>query len=334
MSLQAINTVLKMQKTVEKTDKEEENDEFTKEGKVKSVTFKKAKDDGRKRFHPARFLALPFSHPRKWYKKVPKKRSPFIKNKAMDYTGTLNAVSDIALKRLHNRCRAWELKLFFAGNLNIASKRTEIRKVVDGRIETSFDQSWTDPSSVGQVQEAIINFACALQMVWPQDATALIMLRILIKFKWLVAAEDSKRASIITKFFNNVCSQNANRACNRECPISFREQEETLKSILAMNNIRPEVPLDNFAQRPTGSNKAQGKAGSQVNSKSSKTAKSKDGKPVCYAYNDATGNTCQNKQDGSGCRRADGLQLAHVCNLFDKSKKEYCLGAHPRKRHR
>ena len=57
-------------------------------------------------------------------------------------------------------------------------------KVVDRRIETSFDLSWTDSATVGQVQEVMINFACvALHMVWPTDSTALIMLRLLLMYK-------------------------------------------------------------------------------------------------------------------------------------------------------
>lgn len=327
---------MKIQKASEKTEREEDLEESTKEEKPRTIKFKKAKDDGRKKFHPARFLALPSTHPRKWYRHVPKKRSQFIKNKAMEYTGTLNAVTDQALKRLHNRCKTWELKHFYAGNLNISSKKTEVRKVVDGRIETSFDLSWTNPATVGQVQEAIINFACALQMVWPTDATALVMLRLLVKYKWLVKAEDAKRPNLIAKFFNNVCGQNASRACNRECPLSFQEQEEVLKSVLTMNNVRPEVPIDDFVQRSSAGKGAGSKASSSGSgTKSSKTARSKDGKPLCYGFNDTNGGACQNKADGSnGCRKADGLQLAHLCNVFNPTKKEYCLGTHPRKRHR
>ena len=336
MSLESIYTLLKIQKTVEKGEKEEENDESTKERKAVTTVFKKAKDDGRKRFHPARFLALPSSHPRKWYKKVPKKRS-FVKNKAMEYTGTLNAVSDLALKKLHNRCKATELKHFYAGNLNIAAKKTEVRKVVDGGIETSFDLAWSDPSTVNQVQEAIINFGCALHMVWPTDSTAWSMIRLLTKYKWLVKADEGKRASLIIKFFNNVANQNANRACNRECPLSFQEQEGVLKHILTVNHMRPEVPIDDisrtsFNKPQFGGNKQGGGGGS--NTKVSKVAKSKDGKSLCYGFNDMNGGSCQNKADGSGCKRTDGLQLAHLCNAYNATKKEYCLLAHPRKRHR
>ena len=340
MELANIYMILKLQKTVEKGEKDHDNDDSVKEGKQKTFTFKKQKDNGRKRLHPARFLALPIHHPRKWAKKVPKKRTPFVKNKALEYTGTLNSVTDQALKKLHNRCKPTELKHFYEGNLNIASKKTEVRKVVNGTIETSFDLSWTDPSTVGQVQEAIINYGCALHTVWPTDATALIMMRVLINYKWLIKAEDNKRAGLITKFFNNVAIRNANRACNNECPLSYAEQETVLKGILLVNHIRPEVPIDEGPgrhQQPksqfNSASKQQG--GVTGSSKNSKFAKAKDGRSLCYGNNDMKGGSCQNKAHGnSGCKRTDGLQLAHLCNAYDVAKKDYCLGAHRSKHHR
>ena len=344
LDMAQITALVKLKSNVDKKEKEEENDGCLKEGKEIKRKFKAFTDDGRSKLHEARFLALPSKHPRHWYKRVPMKRKPFIKNRALDYTGIQNAVTNYAVKRVHDRTKAVQLKHFYSGNLNVSSKQTEVRKVTGDKVETTFDLAWSDPASIGQVQEALLNYACLLQSVWPSEATALIMMKVLTKYKWLANVDDSKRASLVCKLFEDVSRQNAGRATNKEAPLSADEQEEVLKSILLRNNIRPEVPIEDNTKSQTRNQGRQGGYGSgSANRQSFKqasarktfpTAKSKDGKGVCYGFNDMNGGSCRNTREGNGCKTAAGVQLAHVCNHFDKTKQVYCLGAHPRKQHK
>ena len=233
-----------------------------------------------------------------------------------------------------------QLKHFYSSNL----KQTEVRKVTGDKVETTFDLAWSNPASIGQVQEALLNYACLLQSIWPSEATALIMMKVLTKYKWLAKVNDSKRASLVCKLFGDVSRQNAGRATNKEAPLAADEQEEVLKSILLQNNIRPEVPIEDSRK---GQNRNQARQGGfwigganrqgfrPCNArKTFPTAKSKDGRGVCYGFNDMSGGSCRNTRAGDGCKTAAGVQLAHVCNHFDKTKQVYCLGAHPCKQHK
>ena len=147
-----------------------------------------------------------------------------------------------------------EMKHFFAGNLNVTTKKTEVRQIQDGKVETTFDFAWTDPGTVGGVQEAMINYACGMHPLWPEDPTALIMFRVLITYKWLVHVWENKRVSIMIAFFQDVLRQNAGRAANSEEPLSYDEQESVLKNLLRSNNFRPDIPLDDYKKQNFGGN--------------------------------------------------------------------------------
>ena len=341
LGMEQIAALVKLKSTVDKKEKEDENEHYLKEGKEKKRRFRSFTDNGKDKLHEARFLALPSKHPKSWYKKVPIKRSPFIKSRTLDYSGTHNAVSDFALKRINNRGKPVQLKHFYSGNLNVSSKQTEVRKVKEDRIETSFDLAWADPTSMSQIQEALINYACLLQAYWPTDFTGLMMMRLMIKYKWLAHVGESKKAELACKLFEDVARQNASRALNKEEPLSFEQQEEVLKSILIRNNVRPEVPIDEAAnkwqQNKYSGNKYNGGGGpkpSFTKNRPLQTAKAKDGRGLCYGFNDMQGGSCRNTKSGDGCKKADGLQLAHLCSFFNKTKQEYCLGNHARKNHK
>ena len=158
-----------------------------------------------------------------------------------------------------------QLKHFYSSNL----KQTEVRKVTGDKVETTFDLAWSNPASIGQMQEALLNYACLLQSIWPSEATALIMMKVLTKYKWLANVDDSKRASLVCKLFEDLSRQNAGRATNKEAPLAADEQEEVLKSILLQNNIRPEVPIEDSTKghnrnQTSGSEAPTGRASSRA----------------------------------------------------------------------
>lgn len=338
----------KLQKESEKAEKDDTDAAGLREGKQPMVTYKEQEDDRRTKFHPASFQRLPLAPHKKWYKKVPTKRTPFIKSMNLEFTGSQNKMTDVTVKKLHSRTKALEMKHFFAGNLNVTTKKTEVRQIQDGKVETTFDFAWTDPGTVGGVQEAMINYACGMHPLWPEDPTGLIMFRVMITYKWLVHVWENKRVSIMIAFFQDVLRQNAGRAANSEEPLSYDEQESVLKNLLRSNNFRPDIPLDDYKKQNFGGNGRNATA----NASSYKKAASSDGQPerekakykgkygtmnVCYGYNDESGNRpCTNtlQKAGEYCRNAQGVSFAHVCNVYMKAQSKHCLMRHPRKDHK
>ena len=341
--LEDILALFRLSKEAKKAEKDEEDDLSVKEGSQPTVEFRRQKDDRRKRLHPASFMRLPIRKYKHWYKNVPVKRKPFIKSMDLEFTGTRNAVTDVTLKRMHDRTKALQLKHFFSGNLNVTSKKTEVRQVTEaGKIETSYDYAWSDPSTVHQIQEALVNYACCLHPLFPTDPTGLILFRVLITFKWLVHVDEQKRSKIILAFVQEVLRQNSSRAVNKEEPLSFEEQRRIIKMLLTTSGYRPEIPLIEARgpappaqrQREAAPDRQKGKrAGSD---KRTALFKTKDGATigVCYGFNDSGNRPCTNAPYGEGCRRPDGTVFAHVCNMFSAAKGQHCLGKHPRRQHK
>ena len=183
--------LFRLSKETKKAEKEDDDDLSVKEGVQPTVSYKKEKDDRQRKLHPASFIRLPIRKYKYWYKNVPIKRKPFIKRMDLEFTGTQNAVTDVTLKRMNDRSKALQIKHFFSGNLNVATKKTEVREVTEsGQVETSYDFAWTNPTNVNQLQEAMINYACCLHPLYPTDPTGLIMFRVMITYKWLPHIEE------------------------------------------------------------------------------------------------------------------------------------------------
>ena len=333
-------------KESEKAEKDDNEDSSLKEGVQPTVTFKEVKDDRQKLLAPASFIRLPIKKYRYWYKNVPVKRRPFVKPADLAFTGTDNAVTDITLKRMHNRQNAMQIKHFYNGNLNVSTKKTEVKTVTEtGQVETSFDFAWTNPTNVHQLQEAMITYACCLHPLYPTDPTGLIMFRVLITFRWLAHVDEHNRAKIIIAFIQDVLRQNASRAVNHEVILSYEEQMKVMKKMLTVNNVRPDIPIGegknvaNAHSTAAGRQRESGdksKAKSKSNDKRHASFKSKTGAVlgVCYGYNDSGSRPCTNPPFGDGCKRADGQMFAHVCNVFIQAQDKHCLGKHPRRQHR
>ena len=335
-------TLYKFSKETEKTDKEDGDDSSLKEGKQPTIKYKECEDDRQKKLAPASFVRLPIKKYRYWYKNVPVKRKPFVKPADLGFTGTENSVTDITLKRMHNRTNAMQIKHFFAGNLNVATKKTEVRQVTEsGQVETSFDFAWTNPSNIHQLQEALITYACCLHPLYPTDPTGLILFRVLITYKWLMYVAEGSRAKIIIAFIQDVLRQNASRAVNKEVVLSFDEQMKVMKALLTVNGIRPDIPIGDIksataAAAPAGRSVDRSRPKGRSMDKRQAAFKTKAGTTigVCFGFNDSGSRPCTNPPFGDGCKRPDGQIFAHVCNVYLPAQDKHCLGKHPRKQHR
>ena len=76
---------------------------FGKDEKLKAKTFKKQKDNGYNKLHKARWERLPMSTPRKYWKKVPKKREDIFRHLHLAHYGAEGLVNEATLVRLHDR---------------------------------------------------------------------------------------------------------------------------------------------------------------------------------------------------------------------------------------
>ena len=76
---------------------------FGQDQKLKAKAFKKQNDNGSSKLHPARWERLPMVPPRKYWKKVPKKRDDIFRHLHLAHYGAEGMVNEATLVRLHDR---------------------------------------------------------------------------------------------------------------------------------------------------------------------------------------------------------------------------------------
>ena len=318
---------------------------FTKDTLPGTTTFKEGKDDGVRKFHPARFLRLPLSNPKKWWNKVPLTREHKYRNIPLKFTGCQGQVSEKTIENAHDRSNAHQLKHFFSENIAINSKpfKKIERKDGDG-LSTITDYLWEDPSNLSQCQDAMLNFQAVQQQLWPMDPTPTILLKVLTKYKWIQNGDSLKdKVAAATAFFNALMRENAGRAVRGETVMSFTEQELLMKDTLTSHGISCAVPIIRIPKfdPPAHNSKKVNDTRSSSNFNSSRKPSGGGGKfqtakvggnACCYAFNDV-GGCHSNTQQRNGCKDSSGREFAHYCNLFVQASQAHCLKPHPRHKH-
>ena len=335
---------------------------FTRDKKPPLVKFKKEKDDGFKTLHSARFQRFPLGEVKDWFKKVPRVRSHQYKSLPLQYSGSHNKVTQRTIQQMHDRTKCLAFKHFHSGNINVGAKPIQkIEKREENGVFSSLDFNWEAPVNLAQVSDALLNYACILNQLWPYDQTALIILRLVNKFNFFSCANSlSERVNLVSSFFNTVLRENATRAGRKGVPMSFAEQEEALKTMLTTSgysstvptgrNPRPEperfkfnpsnrsstAPYNNSGQSNnpnhgnisnTGSNSGNSN-NSWSNSSSSRTKVVMVGSnPVCFNFNNGF---CRNPGSAAGCKDLKNKEFAHLCNKWIDAKQSYCLAKHSR----
>ena len=364
-----LESLYRMYQEVEKNKKGGQQEMTAKDEKQLTVVFKEQKDDGKRKLHPARWCRLPVKKTKKWWKKTPTVRKKTFLSFDLEFTGSEHKIADRTLQKLHDRSTALELKNFCSENAAVNSKPQKEERRADGTLVRDLD--WVTPTSVAQIQEAIVNYLCANHALWPFDLTGFSLLRILTKYRWFEHTRNTKlQVTLITSFFNAVMRKNKTAAANKTCILSFRQQEEILKEVLNSNGVSTEPPLrdsSSFSAKPPNSfynqftgapntgyytssyNKSQknqasassgSSAGNNYGQKSSSGRKrGNEQKPaVCFGYNDVEGKgDCRNEPYGEGCRRMNNngkeMFFAHRCNVITASG-DMCLRKHRRRDHR
>ena len=317
---------------------------FTRDKKPPSTTYKKEKDDSYKKLHPARFQRYPLSNIKDWWKKVPRIRSHQFKNLPLQFSGAHNKLTQKTIQLMHDRTKPLTFKHFHTGNLNVASKPLKkIEKREDDEVYSTLDFNWEAPSNLSQVTDALLNYSTVLMHLWPYDQTGLIIMRVLNKYNQIACAPTlSERVTVITSFFNLVLRENAARACRKEVILSFSEQEECLKTLLASSGLSSAVPTSRAPKPPgyTYSNDRSKFMNNRPNpfqpqtsgsgSSSSKVVMFR-GYPICFGYNRGS---CRNPPIPYGCKDQRGKEFAHQCNKWIHSRNTHCFEAHPSVNHR
>lgn len=317
-----------------------------------SPVFQAGKDDGyHARLHPARFSMVPFGPPKKWWKKVPTNRDEDGQclDLPLEFYGCQNLVAPKVLLWMLDRTTPKLLKHFLAENANVAHKpRKKIERMEEGEVTSLMDFWWQECDALVSAQEAIQTYTAVLHVTWPCDNTGINMNRLLTKYRWIsVSADEAKRVSTVTMFFNSVIDENCKRALNDKPPYSFDEQEVVLKRVLERSGLKSDPPLTGVKSEHAPSNAG----ASSSNSWGSKNRSSNPNNPpkkkqerkfaefeglrTCYQFNTPRGNECKNRRSGAGCVDQSGAKkYAHVCNKFLQDKNVFCLQKHPRKDHR
>lgn len=308
---------------------------FSKDALPSSTLFKEAKDDGVRKLHEARFLRLPLVDHKKWWHLVPLSRSHMYRNIPLKFMGCQGQVAEKTVENAHDRSVAAQLKHYFSANISINTKPLKkIERTEEDGLSTVMDFLWEEPSTMSHVQDAVINYQAVLHHLWPTDPTAIILMKVLTKYKWIQAGDSLKdKVTTCTSFFNSVMRENAGRAVRGETVMNFEEQERLLKDVLVANGISGTVPVGRIPKVETKPVKkfADTKPGPSQPKKGPRGFARVGGLGCCYGFNDGV---CTNVvKTKAGCKDAKGREFAHNCNKVNTQTGIHCLGEHSRQKH-
>ena len=158
--------------------------------KTSSRKYKAQRDNGVSKLHPARWERLPMAQPKKYWRKVPRKREEIFRHLHLSHYGAEGLINESTLVRLHDRQVPVELNMLHAANFTKMGKEAASQR-----------EDWTDPSEVRQLQEAVLNYAVVMQVLWPFDYGPMVIMRVLIESRWGEAAgsDDKERIRLVSR---------------------------------------------------------------------------------------------------------------------------------------
>ena len=98
-----------------------------------------------------------------------------------------------------------------------------------------------EPAEVRHLQEAVTNYLTVSQVLWPFDYGPLVILRILVENRWGAAAgaEMKDRVNLVSRFFNEVVSDNSGRAVHGEPPLEYEKARAKWTRLVEMSSPQP-----------------------------------------------------------------------------------------------
>lgn len=310
---------------------------FSKDSLPGSTVFKEARDNGVRKLHEARFLRLPLVEHKKWWHLVPLTRPHLYRNIPLKFMGCQGQVAEKTVENAHDRSVAAQLKHFFSANISINTKPLKkIERAEEDGLSTVMDFLWEEPSTLSHVQDAIINYQAILHSLWPTDPTAIILMKVLTRYKWIHAGESLKeKVAACTAFFNGAMRENAGRAVRGETVMNFDEQEALMKDVLVAHGIPGTVPVGRIPKVEVKPSKRFPDPKPSFSGPKKGPATTKFARVgtlgCCYGFNDGA---CTNSQKTeAGCKDSRNREFAHNCNRFNTQTGLHCLGKHSRNKH-
>ena len=137
-----------------------------------TISYKTCKDNGRDKLADARFERMPVDPPRGLvWQSIKEKVGHFQKIAFRNYCHQA-FISDECITLMHNRCRVLTIKNLSSENINVAARPLRGKKKVEGsNITTTTDLTWSQPTSLSQLQECFLNFGIIQQQLFPLDHT-------------------------------------------------------------------------------------------------------------------------------------------------------------------
>ena len=355
MTVEALTTLCAFYNETDKVKRKVNVEVLSKDRKPRKKRFKAKSDDCKRTLHPARFLRWPISAPTKWWgANVPKRHKETYRSLPLEFTGTDRVISGKIIAQAHDRTTVLKIKHFASANVSISNRpMKEMRKQDNDGAVVITDFSWESPDTVVKIQEAFYNYLGLLHALWPFDCTAISMIKLMNRYRWLGASESLQaRLAILSGFFDEVLENNAQRAVNEQCILSYQDQEEVLKNLMLRNGMRPEVPFLQQQQQHQRNQKANAGSGGNWNNYSIPKNQQKkpnqnqnqqnrqfgapnlNGVVACRHYND--GNRCRNTltQGGKRCKDSQGREFLHLCSAWSNSNNAWCMKPHRKPDHR
>lgn len=191
-----------------------------------------------------------------------------------------------------------------------------------------------------QLQEAVCNYMTVQHLLWPFDHGPHVILRVLIECRWGEAAGNDmkERVNLVSRFFNEVVSDNSGRAVRGEPPLDYEKVRakwarviETSFPQLSFLGASGSGSTGGAGQpKQQGKNSRDGKAqGGGDNRAAGPPRAVHNGRLVCFSFNQRDG--CKRPRGAyDACKDANGRLYAHYCNHYDKGRRAHCLAMHPR----
>jgi hypothetical protein len=168
---------------------------YGRDGRVRKKVFKKMKDDGMKKLHPARWERLPVVEPKKYWGQLPTKRDQIFRHIPLQHYGLDGQISELTLVRMHDRKVPVELEML------TRDKVTEVRHCMD----------------------AVVNHAIVCQTLWPTDYGPMVIMKVLVDVMWGegLSFNEKQKVAAIKRMFDDVARENSGRAVRKEAPLDY-----------------------------------------------------------------------------------------------------------------
>jgi hypothetical protein len=290
---------------------------YGKDMKLKKQRYKKFTDDGYAKLHAARFCRQPLAPPKKYYRRVPKRRDEIFRHFPLDHYGAENAVAEQTIVRMHDRQVPVDLDAFV---------RSGYLKGGD------LCYNW--------LQLGIANYATIMHAIWPLDYTPLVLVRVLTEGRWGEAAGGDRKSQmeLVKRFFNDISRENSGRAVRGEHPLDYGQCKARWGKALesqqtsgsggggAANRAGAGLGKQGVKAASTASAGRGGASGGGLRTPPARI----NGLPVCYNFNQAGGCSGRDRQGPNACKDKKGNVYAHYCNWWDVKANKHCLKPHPR----